>query len=394
MSRDGDAIDALLSRLLAASGFAREAVGRESLRAALSMHGADPLASAARALADPSEYARIEAVFAPPETWLFRYPQSFELLRSFAASAGDRPIRALSLGSGGWCEPVSMAIALGAGATVHAIDRNPALLAPPTAFERFHQRGGIPMWAEAAFERRPDGSLSPRGDVLARIRARAGDVLAASEAFAAAGESFDVVAFRNVAIYQDAAVRACVLRAIAGVLAEGGVLLVGHAEVAATASETRFEADAQSGAFALRRATARRTGVPEAPLVEWRTAPRELIREATRDATRDAPPGAPAPTPAVRAPADPLTAARLEVTRSPTDAALRVRLARVLAELGMTGDAFEEAGRAIYLDRCNEEALLLASQLAEARGSHEVAERFRARALQVHLERMRAGDQA
>ena len=386
MSRNGDAIDALLARLLAASGFAREAVSRDSLRTALSMHGADPLASASRALADPSEYARIEAVFAPPETWLFRYPQSFELLRSFAASAGDRPLRALSLGSGGWCEPVSMSIALGARATIHAIDRNPALLAPPSAFERIHQRGEIPLWAEQGFERRPDGTLSPRGEVLARIRARAGDVLAVSEAFAAAGELFDVIAFRNVAIYQDAAVRACVLRAIARVLAQGGLLLVGHAEVAATASETRFETDALAGAFALRRAVASPSTPVAASVIEPRNAP--------TSAFSGAPTPMPTPTPTVRATSDPLDAARLEVTRSPADAALRVRLARVLAERGMTGDAFEEAGRAIYLDRCNEEALLLASQLAETRGSHEIAERFRARALQVHLERMRAGDQA
>lgn len=388
MSRNGDAIDALLARLLAASGFAREAVSRDSLRTALSVHGADPLASATRALADPSEYARVEAVFAPPETWLFRYPQSFELLRSFAASAGDRPLRALSLGSGGWCEPVSMSIALGARATIHAIDRNPALLVPPSAFERIHQRGGIPPWAEHGFERRPDGTLSPRGEVLARIRARAGDVLAVSEAFAAAGELFDVIAFRNVAIYQDAAVRACVLRAIARVLAQGGLLLVGHAEVAATASETRFETDALTGAFALRRAVPSPSIPVAAPVIEPRKAPRSAFPGAPT------PTPMPTPTPTVRATSDQLDAARLEVTRSPADAALRVRLARVLAERGMTGDAFEEAGRAIYLDRCNEEALLLASQLAETRGSHEIAERFRARALQVHLERMRAGDQA
>ena len=83
---------------------------------------------------DPGEADRLIGEIAVPETWFFRYPSSFELLRALLSShAADRSshVRILSVGCAAGCEPVSIAIsALSAGVAperleVIAIDRNP-----------------------------------------------------------------------------------------------------------------------------------------------------------------------------------------------------------------------------------------------------------------------------
>jgi hypothetical protein len=57
-------------------------------------------------------------------------------------------------------------------------------------------------------------------------------------------------------------------------------------------------------------------------------------------------------------------------------------------ELEASGDllgAWQVIGKALYLDRTHEEALVLGAQLAEKRGDAAEAERLRMRALRVHL---------
>lgn len=161
MSKEGvpaSAIAELLGRLRTRSGFSAEAISLERLRVMLvsravesRVRGAEEAARAA--LENPSDYARIEAHFAPPETWLFRYPESFELVRAFAAARNGRVIRALVVGAGGWCEPCSLAAALLEGApassiTIDAFDRNPLLFPAAPRFAGVHLRGGMPAWAE------------------------------------------------------------------------------------------------------------------------------------------------------------------------------------------------------------------------------------------------------
>jgi Tfp pilus assembly protein PilF len=64
-------------------------------------------------------------------------------------------------------------------------------------------------------------------------------------------------------------------------------------------------------------------------------------------------------------------------------------LARVLDAKGDRDGARESVVRALYLDRNLEDALVLAAQLAAARGEAAEADHLRARALRIHLERMR-----
>ena len=409
MSKDGapaSAIADLLGRLRTRSGFSAEAISLERLRVMLvsravesRVRGAEEAARAA--LENPSDYARIEAHFAPPETWLFRYPESFELLRAFAAARNGRVIRALVVGAGGWCEPCSLAAALLEGApassiTIDAFDRNPLLFPVPPRFAGVHLRGGMPAWAERFFADAGD-ARSAQPQLSAIIRTSVGEAGESTAALIASGRRFDIVSFRNVAIYLNADVRRAVFRNLSALVDDDGVLLVGHAEMPVAVELTGFSAHSHSGAFALERA-------PIAPMSISMsmptTTPQAIDPEAYRSvvASASAPLGAtatprpPASPIRVARPLDPIEALRAEIFRMPADAALHVQLATALDERGDRAAAAESVGKALYLDRFCEAALVLAARFADARGASADAQRYRMRALRVHLENMHDDD--
>lgn len=415
MSKEGapaSAIAELLGRLRTRSGFSAEAISLERLRAMLvsravesRVRGAEEAARAA--LENPSDYARIEAHFAPPETWLFRYPESFELLRAFAAARNGRVIRALVVGAGGWCEPCSLAAALLEGApassiTIDAFDRNPLLFPVPPRFAGVHLRGGMPAWAERFFADAGD-ARSAQPQLSAIIRTSIGEAGESTAALIASGRRFDIVSFRNVAIYLNADVRRAVFRNLSALVDDDGVLLVGHAEMPVAVEMTGFSAHSHAGAFALERAAIAPMSISMSismPMSMPTTTPQAIDPEAYRSvvASASAPLGAtatprpPASPIRVARPLDPIEALRAEIFRMPADAALHVQLATALDERGDRAAAAESVGKALYLDRFCEEALVLAARFADARGASADAQRYRMRALRVHLEKMHDDD--
>ncbi len=406
MSKDGapaSAIADLLGRLRTRSGFSAEAISLERLRAMLvsravetRVRGAEEAARAA--LENPSDYARIEAHFAPPETWLFRYPESFELVRAFAAARNGRVIRALVVGAGGWCEPCSLAAALLDGApassiTIDAFDRNPLLFPVAPRFAGVHLRGGMPAWAERFFADAGD-ARSAQPQLSAIIRTSVGEAGESTAALIASGRRFDIVSFRNVAIYLNADVRRAVFRSLSALVDDDGVLLVGHAEMPVAVEMTGFSAHSHAGAFALERAAmpmpmSMPTTTPQAIDPE---AYRSIVASASASVGATATPRPPASPIRVARPLDPIEALRAEIFRMPADAALHVRLAAALDERGDRAAAAESVGKALYLDRFCEEALVLAARFADARGASADAQRYRMRALRVHLEKMHDDD--
>lgn len=391
-----DALAELLGRLRVRSGFSEEAMPADRLRAWLrgraAERGVDEARAIAHALAVPEEFARIEAHFAPPETWLFRYPESFELVRSFASARRGGTVRALILGAGGWCEPISMACAVldgGALPAIEAVDRNAAAMALPDGFAGVQIRGAFPPWAERHFTRAETG-VRPHAALVAAVRARVGDIGAVAGEHALRGERFDLIAFRNTAIYLGAEMRGRIHRLIAELCAPDGLVLVGHAEVTGAAAALGFQPVAAQGAFALKRsvAPAAASAAPTVPGVARTSVPPPPASAAapTPDSARDAAARAPEPL-------DPLAQLRADAAARPADPAAHVALARALEQSGDKASAAEAVQRALYLDRFHEEALLLAAQLAEARGARADAERLRQRALRVHLDRMRRDEQ-
>ena len=411
MSKEGvpaSAIAELLGRLRTRSGFSAEAISLERLRVMLvsravesRVRGAEDAARAA--LENPSDYARIEAHFAPPETWLFRYPESFELVRAFAAARNGRVIRALVVGAGGWCEPCSLAAALLEGApassiTIDAFDRNPLLFPVAPRFAGVHLRGGMPAWAERFFADAGD-ARSAQPQLSAIIRTSVGEAGESTAALIASGRRFDIVSFRNVAIYLNADVRRAVFRSLSALVDDDGVLLVGHAEMPVAVEMTGFSAHSHAGAFALERAAIAPMSISMSMSMPTTTpqtidpeAYRSIVASASASVGATATPRPPASPIRAARPLDPIEALRAEIFRMPADAALHVRLAAALDERGDRAAAAESVGKALYLDRFCEEALVLAARFADARGASADAQRYRMRALRVHLEKMHDDD--
>ena len=412
-----DPLYALLARLSGESGFSRDSV--ERARGAIELHlacrarenGTTAERIAERAAHERAEYSRIESLVAPPETWLFRAPESFAWLRGRARShaAANRGFRALLVGAGGWCEPCSAAAAIldgFAGAPrdvppieVIAVDRDETLFARPMRFSGMELRGGVPQWAErflppAAAAHGAANAREASPEVAACLRSARATVdgllaggAAARAAFGGAA-SFDAVFFRNVAIYLDDAVRTRAFAGLARLLADDGALFVGHAEVEVAARATGLASVDASGVFALvarRRADgtapARGDAVVAAKVEEPRGEPREEPRVdprvEPREERRDESPRA------ARTPAPP-----------PRDAAWHLAEAVRHEEAGDSAAARAAIAKALYLDPRHEEALLAAARLAEAAGDGRAAERFRARALRSHLDLHRSEDRA
>jgi chemotaxis methyl-accepting protein methylase len=394
---------AVIAALRARSGFSAEAVAAERVASFLALRArelgvAGAELAASRALADPAEFARLEAHFAPPETWLFRYSASFELLRAFARARSSRGVHALIVGAGGWCEPCSIAAALldGMGdaqptrVSVEAIDRNAAVFAGPPRFRGMDLRAGVPPFAARFFAADGD-ALRPAPDLLRVIRTRQLSAETQIDESRRAGERFDVIAFRNVAIYLDHASRNAIFAELARLLADDGVMLVGHAETTAAASATGLSPDPAPGTFALARANAAASVAPVARPEPARRA--QHRREPSPDQPSPHTPSSHKPPPGVEPTArepDDETRARSAIAAQPSDPRLYLTLARVLDAKGDRDGAREAVVRALYLDRNLEDALVLAAQLAAARGDGAEADHLRARAMRIHLERKRA----
>ena len=399
---DGDPVGSLLARLHARSGLGAEIASMDRLQALLGVRTRElGLAGAAetarRALSDPAEYALIEAHFAPPETWLFRYPESFERLRAFARACASRPVRVLALAAGGWCEPVSVAAAIvdatGTAPTIAAYDRNPAVFAAPVRFAGIARRGGVPAWAAGRFHDE-SGALVPDAALVACVRAECGEAQRACAAHRARGDRFDVILFRNAAIYMRPEARTEVYRAIAEILDPHGLLLVGHAELGLAASETGLAVDPAAGACALRpeeRRSVEQRSMEQRSTERGRVEPQQApadaraVQPSTASMRRAEPAARPGAAPReARGPAEQLSD---EVAQRPLDASLQVALAEQALERQDMAEAERAVARALYLDRGHERALLLAAQLADLRGATDEAGILRQRALRAHLSR-------
>ncbi|MBU3728215.1 MAG: hypothetical protein FGM37_03065 [Phycisphaerales bacterium] len=367
---------------------------------------------------DPVEADRLLGEIAVPETWFFRYPISFELLRTMlAAHAPDaaRPVRILSVGCAAGCEPVSIAVAaLSAGIAperleVVAVDRNPQAVrdAQRARWPAHAWRDGLPAWAApwiAAPRHDPPhsgaGSIHVDPAALERIRWRVAD--ATAEAIAEPG-TCTAVFCRNVLIYLDAAAREIMMARLTSALAPGAILFLGHAE--SMVGRAGLESAGVPGAFAWRLASADPTSA----------ASRALSRSAapTRHRPISSPPAAPAarrPSPAANAARDAepddgaarkaIAAAQHALARGDADAArsalraLAHAIARgeeaphadetelaagLLLSLGERDEAFALYSRIVYVNPAHDRALLAMAELSESRGRPDEAARYRER---------------
>lgn len=361
----------------------------------------DDDAYALLAATDASELSRLRELITVPETWLFRYPASFEFLRGWIAREPRTSFRALSVACATGAEPFSVAAtALAAGVPasgirILAIDPNPDALRKARAAElgRMAARGGIPDWAapHVTVDARGNVALSDavRGCVEFR-EGRAPEGLADLEA-----GSFEAVLCRNLAIYLSDAARRAIGARLAELLAPGGVLFLGHAERASHfgLGDSFAHADPDDpGTFAFARAARvePRRPAASAPAPAAR-APRlrapaasgpDRLPVASRPVQARSAPGIPdAQAAADRGELRPaLEIAERLHAGGDRSTALFLLLGTLDLALGQDRRAEEWLRQVVYLEPGNAEALIQLGVLAERRGDRELAARYRRRA--------------
>ena len=360
----------------------------------------------ARLESDAAERRVVQTLVAVPETWVFRTRASFDWLRErLAARRRERPaepLRMLSAACANGAEAYSMAAtAIAAGFTVDsiridAIDVNDAALAEARAgrFRGFAIRDPLPEWAVPSFEA-ADGGLRVAAALGSTVRFEHADAFGWREP---SGERYAVVFCRNLMIYLASAGRAELVRRLVEWLEPGGLLVVGHAD-ACPELLAAFRGDGPAAAFAY---------VPGSVRAEVRVSPRREpevaspVRSTAVRRTERTTPAAPVaePVPDLTAVRELMTGARwteaaeavARLIRARPDwaeahlAAGEISLAR--GGLAAAGDSFRKT---LYLDPGSEVALIRLAEVADRQGRSDEGDRYRERALRLHLGREESG---
>jgi len=185
------------------------------------------------------QQALIEAVIVP-ETWFFRYPESFTALASLAHKrlaelAGARPLRLLSLPCSTGEEPYSLAMALlDAGIApgtflIDGMDISPSSVtkAGQAVYGRNAFRGSDLGFRERYFDALDEGHRL-HGRVQQQVSLQVGNVL--DPALASRDGLYDFVFCRNMLIYYDVPTQQRVFEVLKRLLHPQGVLFIGPAE--------------------------------------------------------------------------------------------------------------------------------------------------------------------
>lgn len=346
-----------------------------------------------RLLRVESERRLLSEQVAVPESWVNRYPASFELLRARAVASrpGDGTFRVVSLGCASGQEPFTVAATLlDAGLSrdrveIIAVDRSRAAIdaARSGLLPSMAIRDEIPPSLQARFER--DGSgwrVDP--EVHSTVDFVEADIV--TDPLPVSPASCDVVLCRNVLIYLAAEPRRRLSVRAAGFLKPDGVLLAGHADPPADLGIALESIDLPGG-FAWRAITGDR------PARDARTSIDRPLRRpvaTTRFPVLDSKPARPREADASDAASVRRLAevGRIEearavgealVDRRPDDIETRMLLARIEREDGRFDVAREHLRRLLYLEPENAEALSEMVSLAEAEGDVAAAIRHQRR---------------
>ncbi|MFJ3260456.1 CheR family methyltransferase [Pseudomonas sp. NPDC086581] len=346
--------------------------------------------------------ALIEAVIVP-ETWFFRYPESFGALAELASRrvlelAGARPLRILSLPCSTGEEPYSIVMALldaglaPAAFQVDALDVSRAVLerAEEGRYGRNSFRGASLAFRDRYFS--ADGNDYQLAEaVRKKVRLRVGNLLApgllASEA------PYDYVFCRNLLIYFDRPTQEQVVDVLRRLARPDGVLFIGPAEASLMSRiGLRPLGVPQSFAFPLQNAEP----APRAAPLNW-TAPPPIPRPAPPKPApvRPRPLSQPEQLPA--APAGNALAEIARLANSGQAAEARQRCETLLAEQGPDAEVFYWLGlladaqgqgseaqayyrKALYLQPDHQESLQHLAALLAAQGDAAGARRLQERA--------------
>ncbi|WQG58698.1 CheR family methyltransferase [Pseudomonas sp. RTB3] len=185
------------------------------------------------------QQALIEAVIVP-ETWFFRYPESFSTLGKLAQTRlaelmGSRPLRILSLPCSTGEEPYSIAMALFDAGICPQQFQVDGMDVSPLSVERARRgvygknsfRGGDIDFRDRHFSEQAEGyHIADR--VREQVRLQVGNLL--DPALLANESAYDFVFCRNLLIYFDQPTQQQVFDVLKGLTHLDGVLFIGPAE--------------------------------------------------------------------------------------------------------------------------------------------------------------------
>ena len=190
--------------------------------------------------ASPAEQQTLVEAVVVPETWFFRYPESFAALARLAferlpALVGGRPLRILSLPCSTGEEPFSIVMALlDAGLApglfqVDAVDISERVLelARKGRYGRNSFRGQELGFRERHFIPSGDGYVLAQ-QVASKVRFLRGNLL--DPGLLAGLPPYDFVFCRNLLIYFDRPTQAAVLEVLKRLMQRDGAMFIGPAE--------------------------------------------------------------------------------------------------------------------------------------------------------------------
>lgn len=318
------------------------------------------------------QQALVEAIVVP-ETWFFRYPESFASLarvavQRHAALGASRPLRLLSLPCSSGEEAYSIIMSLlDAGLPpsafqVEALDVSASSLDLARAghYRRNSFRGQDLSFRERYFTP-ADTGFQLQARVREQVRLRCGNVL--DEALLAGEAPFDFVFCRNLLIYFDRPTQHAVLASLQRVLREDGLFFVGPAEASLLALK-----GLQPLGVPLTFAFQHPATTKAQPKAAAKPTPPRLAPAPVK------PPAVAMPVPRVVAPLP-----RLPVTQSEADAALAA--IATLADAGRLDAAWAACTQYLREHEPNAEAFYWAGLLSDMAGQADSAQTYYRKAL-------------
>jgi chemotaxis protein methyltransferase WspC len=327
-----------------------------------------------------------------PESWFFRDDRPFTVLDEFARAGwrsdpNRQPLTALSLPCAGGEEPYSIAMTLlEAGLTrdrfrVDAVDVSARSLARaiagvygPNAFR------GAGSAARSGYFRDHHGAFTIDPTVRSTVRFHLGNLL--DPALFADRPAFDVVFCRNLLIYLDDEAQGRAFATLARLVADDGLLFLGHADRLDKPEGTPFVMTADKGAFAFRKGEARAKPPEKRPVAKPSVSPlppeegpgvRGVASPATRKASLPM---------AIARPTTPLTPTLAPREREPEKSPAEILdRASDLADLGRYDEATGLVEGVIKRGGAGARAYFLLGLIAQAAGHRDRAEGHYAKAI-------------
>jgi len=344
----------------------------------------------ARLARDATEQGRFIDEVVVPESWFFRDPQVFHVLRqraaTFAATPGQAPLRILSVPCAAGEEPYSVAMAfLEAGLSadqfrIDAADVSHAVLrrAAAASYSANAFRGDDVSFRDRWFHAQGSAAVLDES-VRKLVHFSWGNLL--DESFAADSQLYDIVFCRNLLIYLTAEARCRVEQTLDRLLAPDGLLMLGAAEPPILRGS--WSPVSGNAAFALRRGAPTTHRFPVPPVMQ-----RPTVTAPLRQSVPDSPVAPQPPT------GDDLLHEAHELANAGRHAeALEAchrhqqatgPSAAIFFLMGMLHQAAGDLERAeaflhktLYMDPAHDEAFLALAVVATQRGDDQMAEHYR-----------------